>query len=132
MRDKYSVIWVSHSSISDYLTCPRAYYLKNVYRNPATHHKIVLMSPSLALGQAVHQVIESISKKTADNRMKEPLIDIFNAVWRTVSGRTGGFRDASEEEKYKSRGIAMVKRITDHPGLLTRKAVKIRQDLQSF
>ena len=61
MPDQYTAVWVSHTSISDFLQCPRAYYLKNVYKDPKTRHKIQLMSPPLALGQVVHSVLESLS-----------------------------------------------------------------------
>src|SRR3990167_11317573 len=66
IKDKFSAVWISHSSIGDYLKCPRAYYLKNVYRDPKTNHKITLMQPSLALGQIVHEVIESLSRLQVD------------------------------------------------------------------
>ena len=72
--DKYTAVWVSHSSISDFLQCPRAYFLNNVYRDPQTGHKINLMSPPLALGQAVHYVIESLSILNVDKRFTEPLM----------------------------------------------------------
>ena len=64
MADKYTAYWVSHSSINDFLKCPRAYFLKNVYKDPKTGRKIKLISPPLALGQAVHEVVESLSVLT--------------------------------------------------------------------
>ena len=35
-KDKYTATWVSHTSLSDYIKCPRAYFLKNVYKDPQT------------------------------------------------------------------------------------------------
>lgn len=131
-KDKYSAVWVSHSSISDYLACPRAYYLKNIYRDPKTNHKVMLMQPPLALGQAIHEVIESLSVLSVTERFAEPLGTKFETVWQGVSGRRGGFRDAKEEEAYKSRGIAMIRRVMENPGILRNKAIKIRQELPSF
>src|SRR3989338_4517432 len=32
MKDKYTAVWVSHSSITDFLKCPRAYFLHNIYK----------------------------------------------------------------------------------------------------
>src|ERR1035437_4279352 len=32
-QDKFNAVWVSHSSIGDFLKCPRLYYLHNVYKN---------------------------------------------------------------------------------------------------
>lgn len=132
MKDKYSAVWVSHSSISDYLKCPRAYYLRNVYRDPKTNHKISLMSPALALGQAVHEVIESLSTLPIEKRFEESLLIKFERVWEKVAGKKGGFADAEEEKKYKTRGTQMLERITDNPGPLKNKAIKIRQELPYF
>ncbi len=132
MKNKYTAVWVSHSSISDYFACPRAYYLKNIYRDPKTHHKVMLMSPPLALGQAVHEVIESLSVLPVEKRFEQSLLNKFDNVWNKISGKKGGFRDAEEEETFKSRGVAMIQRVTDNPGILKNMAIKIRQDLPSF
>ncbi|MBU1117812.1 PD-(D/E)XK nuclease family protein, partial [Patescibacteria group bacterium] len=102
--DKYTALWVSHSSISSFLECPRSYYLRNVYKDPKTKHKIKLMSPPLALGQAVHEVVESLSEIKTDLRFQEPLLDKFERSWKKVSGEKGGFFDKETEFKYKSRG----------------------------
>jgi len=69
-KDIYSAVYVSHTSISDFLVCPRAYFLKNVYRDPKTRHKIKLMSPPLALGQVIHEVLESLSLLPTEDRFK--------------------------------------------------------------
>ena len=58
MSDKFKAVWVSYSSISDFKKCPRAYYLKNIYKNPKTGKKIELVAPPLALGSVVHDVLE--------------------------------------------------------------------------
>lgn len=131
-KDKYSAVWVSHSSISDYLACPRAYFLKNIYRDPKTNHKVMLMQPPLALGQAVHDVIESLSVLPVAERFTESLLEKFEREWPRVSGKRGGFRDTEEEETFKSRGIAMIRRVMENPGILRNKAIKIRQELPHF
>lgn len=132
LKDKYRATWVSHSSISDYLKCPRAYFLKNVYRDPKTHRKISLMQPSLALGQVVHEVIESLSTLPVGVRFSTSLRDTFEHVWRRVSGKNGGFISEEMEEKYKQRGREMIERVTSHPGPLLEKAIKIRHELPHF
>lgn len=132
MKDKYSAVWVSHSSMSDYLKCPRAYYLRNVYRDPKTNHKISLTTPPLALGQVVHEVIESLSTLPTETRFDEPLGVKFTRGWEKVSGDKGGFKDADEEKKYKVRGSEMVNRVMSNPGPLKKKAIKIRQELPYF
>ncbi len=132
MKDKYTATWVSHSSIGDFLACPRAYYLKNVYKDPATRHKIQLISPPLSLGSAVHEVVESLSVLPTKTRFKEPLSEKFEKAWAKVSGIKGGFFDESSEHKAKQRGLAMLKRILDHPGPLANLAVKIDMDLPYY
>ncbi len=130
--DTFSAVWVSHSSISDFLKCPRAYYLKNVYRDPQTKHKVQLTSPSLSLGSAVHDVLESLSILPTEERLKESLIEKFDRAWKKVSGKRGGFIDPATEERFKARGEAMLRRVMQHPGPIAKKAVKIQQDLPSY
>lgn len=132
MPDKYTAVWVSHSSISDFLRCPRAYYLSNVYKEPQTGKKISLMSPPLALGQAVHEVLESLSILPAADRFRDSLAQKFEAAWKKMAGKLGGFRDEDQEHKYKQRGVEMLARVTQNPGPLTNLAVKINMDLPYF
>lgn len=130
--DKFSAVWVSHTSISDFLQCPRAYFLKHVYKDPAKNHKIKLMAPPLALGQSVHEVIESLSVLPVDSRFKTPLINKFEDSWKKVSGKKGGFSNLEAEQRYKLRGEEMLKRVTANPGPISRQAVKIKMDLPNY
>lgn len=125
-------MWVSHSSISDYLKCPRAYYLRNVYRDPKTNKKISVMEPPLALGQAVHDTIDTLSKKPVEERFIEPLMDTFEKIWTNISGQKGGFTSDEQEEKFKARARDMIHRVVTHPGPLAQKAIKIRQELPYY
>jgi len=129
MPDKFSATWVSHTSINDFLQCPRAYYLKNVYKDPKNRHKIQLMSPPLALGQVVHSVLESLSTLPSTERFRESLIAKFDKNWQAVSGKRGGFFDEKTEETYKERGHNMLQTVMRDPGPLKGLAVKIREDL---
>jgi CRISPR/Cas system-associated exonuclease Cas4 (RecB family) len=132
LKDKYSAVWVSNSSISDFLACPRLYYLRNVYKDPATNHKVNIISPSLALGQTVHEVLESLSILDYDKRLDASLFDKYETAWSKVSGKMGGFRNKSEEEEVKSRGAEMLKRVIKSPGPLLQKAIKINKDLPNY
>ena len=131
-KDKYSAVWVSHSSISDWLSCPRAYWLKNVYKNPQTRKKMAIVSPPLSLGQAVHEVIESLSVLAVDRRLAEPLLAKFNQAWEKVKGKKGGFLSETEEAKYKERGKEMLLRVEKNPGPLKNLAVKIQMELPYY
>ena len=132
IADKYSAVWVSHSSIGDFLKCPRAYFLSNVYKDPKSGHKIMLMQPPLALGQAVHETIDSISILSVEDRFKESLLFKFDRAWKKVSGDFGGFKNSDEENGYKQRGIEMIKRVINNPGPILRKAVKIKEELPYY
>ena len=59
--DKYTALWVSHSSIADFLKCPRTYFLRHVYKDKRNGHKITVIKPALALGQTIHDVVDSLS-----------------------------------------------------------------------
>jgi len=84
------------------------------------------------LGQAVHEVVESLSTVTASERLGRSLLDRFEESWKTVSGELGGFSDAEEEKRFKARGVSMIERIMNHPGPLMNKAIKIRQELPYY
>lgn len=130
--DKYSAVWLSHSSISVFKHCPRAYYLSSVYRDPRSGHKVSVITPSMALGSAVHEVLESLSTLPTDHRFDLSLIERFQSVWQKVSGQMGGFSDQATEDQYKKRGEDMLRRVMAHPGPLGNKAVKIKMDLPYY
>lgn len=130
--DKFTATWVSHSSISDFLKCPRAYYLNNVYKDPKTGHKISLMAAPLALGQAVHEVVESLSVLPVEKRFEESLMEKFDVAWKKVRGRKGGFTDSETESAYRAKGEAMIRRVVLHPGPLKNLAVKINMNLPYY
>ena len=132
MPDKYKATWVSYSSISTFQKCPRAYFLENVYKDPTTGNKITLMKPPLALGQAVHNVLESLAEYKTDERMDLPLLEKFDEEWKNYKGEQGGFSDKQEEEKYKKMGEDMLKQVKNEPGPLANLALKIDQDLPWF
>lgn len=131
-KDKFTAHWFSHSSIKDFLDCPRAYYLKNVYKNPKTNRKIQLISPPMALGLAVHEVLESLSLLDKNKRFEKPLYEKFDQAWSKVSGKRGGFLDQDVEYRYKKRGQEMLARVYKNPGPLKKLAVKIKQDLPYY
>lgn len=130
--DKYTATWVSHSSSSDFLKCPRLYFLRSVYKDPKTGRKITLMQPPLALGGVVHDVIESLSILPVEERLAESPVAKFEREWEKVSGKKGGFKDKTEEEEFKERGRQMTKRVADNPGPILNKAVKIPQELPYY
>ena len=124
MPDKYSAIWVSHSSMGDFLKCPRAYFLHNVYKNPAGR-KINLVNPHLSLGIAVHETLEGLLNFKAEDRFKKSLMQTFEENWQKVSGKIGGFKSEAEEADYKARAKNMIERVDSRRGFLEKLAVKL-------
>lgn len=126
-QDKYTAIWVSHSSMGDFLKCPRAYYLHNVYKDPKTGRKINIVSPALSLGQAVHSTLEPLRDVPVEERTKLDLLAEFEKAWEKVSGKKGGFTNDKEEADAKARGQAMIERVIRNPGPIARKTVRLKE-----
>ncbi|MEK7578700.1 MAG: PD-(D/E)XK nuclease family protein [Patescibacteria group bacterium] len=126
-QDKYTAIWVSHSSMGDFLKCPRAYYLHNVYKDPKTGRKINIVNPSLSLGQAVHSTLEPLKNIPFNERTKRDLLADFEQAWAKVSGKMGGFKNDAEEFGIKERGKAMIERVIKNPGPIAQKIVRLKE-----
>lgn len=130
--DSPSPIWLSYSRISLFQKCPRAYYITYLYRDPRNNRKVSLITPHLALGSAVHSVLESLSTLPVATRLKTSLVERFETAWERVSGKKGGFASEGEESTFKKKGQAMLRRVIEHPGPLLKKAVKINSELPSY
>lgn len=128
MQDKYSAIWVSHSSMQDFLKCPRLYFLHNVYKDPATGHKVSIVTPHMSLGIAVHGVLEGLGDYPSEERLSHDLIALFEKEWNGVSGKKGGFTDETEEVEFKFRGIAMLENVKRDPRFLLNKRIKLPRE----
>lgn len=127
MAGKYDAVWVSHSSMGDFLKCPRAYYLHNVYKNPDTGRKMTIVNPALSLGSAVHHTLEALKVLPVEERHARDLLADFEKDWDAlVSGKKGGFTSAEEEAEAKARGRAMIERVVKNPGPLARKTVRLK------
>lgn len=126
IRDKYNSVWVSHSSIGDFLKCPRLYFLRNIYKN-TRGNKINIITPALSLGQAVHGVLEGLSEYKVEERFLKSLESSFEEEWQKISGKRGGFKNAQEEKEAKERGKNMIERVSKNPGPLLNKTVKIKE-----
>ena len=128
MADKYGAVWVSHSSMRDFLKCPRAYYLHNVYKNPDTGRKITIVNPALSLGSAVHATLEALGTLPVEARLRRDLVADFEKEWSAnASGKKGGFINANEEAAAKERGRAMIERVVKNPGPLSNKTVRLKE-----
>lgn len=139
-QNKYNAVWLSHSSVSDFLKCPRLYYLKNIWKN-SNGNKVNIVSPHMSLGSAVHQVIEPLANLKVEQRRvilglttsysptereTEPanLLDLYEEIWKKYSGKMGGFLDIETEKQFKERGLKMIENVIRNPGPLLNKTVK--------
>ncbi len=122
--DKFSALWVSHSSMGDFLKCPRAYFLHNIYRTKA-NRKINIVNVHLSLGIAVHETLEGLLAYKAEDRFSKPLAETFEENWKKVSGKIGGFKSIEEEMDAKQKGKKMIERANAHRGPLAQLAVKL-------
>lgn len=127
MPDKYTAVWVSHSSMGDFIKCPRLYYLHNVYKDPVTKRKMSIVSPHMSLGIAVHEVLEGLAEFPAHDRMNRDLLAIYEKEWEKVSGKKGGFLSEDQEIEFKNRGIAMLQNVQKDPKFLINKRIKLPQ-----
>ena len=132
MADKFKATWVSHSSSSDFLQCPRLYYLHNVYKDPKSGRKISIVNPYMSLGIAVHNVLEGLAEFPAEERMKKPLLEIYDKEWEKVKGKKGGFTDLATEEEFYERGVEMIKRAQNNPEIFNDKIIRIKDDLPHY
>jgi ATP-dependent helicase/DNAse subunit B len=126
-QDKYSAVWVSHSSMGDFLKCPRAYFLKNIYKDPKTGKKMGIVNPALSLGQAVHEALENLKDIPLEQRLGRDLFADYNLAWEKVSGKKGGFESSGQEAQSKERGRAMIERVVKKPGPIGRKTVRLKE-----
>jgi ATP-dependent helicase/DNAse subunit B len=114
--------------LNDFLHCPRLYYLRNVYKDPITRNRLTIITPPLALGQAVHEVIDSISHLPSNERLSISLSKRLEEEWKKVKGKLGGFKSKNDEDESKQRALGMLKKIEDNPGPIIKKAVKIKSE----
>ncbi len=110
-------IWLSHTSLGDFLICPRAYFLKNIYRDKKTGYKIQIAAPSLTLGSLVHEMIKWFLEMDRQT-IKEQLLDRFDNFWLKYQGKKGGFTSKEEEESFKKRGREMLDKFYDNSKIL--------------
>ena len=126
-KDPFKATWVSHSSMGDFIKCPRAYYLHNVYKDPKTRRKINLVSPALSLGLAVHDVLEGLDKYKTEDRFKRDLLADLDVAWQRVTGKKGGFKTVEEEKEIKDRAKKMIERVIRNPDPMQKKIVRLKE-----
>lgn len=123
----FGAVWLSHSSMSDFNKCPRLYFLRNMYKDPDSGKKIMMVNPYLTLGTLVHDTLESIRYLPRGQRFEKPLTHIFEELWVNAEGKKGGFISDAQEKEFKLRGFLMIKRIQDNPGPIANLSTIIKE-----
>lgn len=100
-------IFVSFTALSDFLKCPRSYYLKNIYRDSKTGHRIQIASPHLSLGSTVHDAIKWYIEMKGQVK-DEQTVAKFRNLWLKYRGRRGGFESDEMEAGFGKRGLKML------------------------
>jgi len=100
-------IFVSYTSLKDFLNCPRAYYLKNIYKDPKTGFRLQIASPYLSLGSTVHDSVKWFLDMKGQ-ATSDQLIQKFRNFWLKYTGKRGGFASREEEGNFGSRGLKML------------------------
>lgn len=100
-------IFLSYTSLSDFIKCPRSYYLKNIYRDRKTGNRIQVASPYLSLGSLVHDSIKwflSLEGQVSWDQLEKK----FRNLWLKFSGKRGGFISREQEREFGKRGLKML------------------------
>ena len=100
-------IYISYTGLSDFLKCPRSYYLKNIYRDPKQNFRLQIINPHLVLGGTVHDTIKWFLE-TGGGVTKEQLEKKFRNLWLKFRGKRGGFKTLEDEASFGNRGLKML------------------------
>lgn len=90
---------------------------------------MTIVTPPLALGSAVHEVIESLAVLPVGERLKISLVKKLDPVWLKFTGKKGGFKNFEEEAEYRTRAQAMLINLQENPGPILEKAIKIKSKM---
>lgn len=127
MISKFKAVWTSPSSINDFLSCSRSYFLKNVYKTPEKR-KISIVSPATSMGTVVHQVLESFTALPIEERRKTLFSTTFYKFWQKVSGEVGGFSNQEEEDLWKEKGINILRNVRENIEVIMGETVSLLPD----
>ncbi|HUV71921.1 MAG TPA: PD-(D/E)XK nuclease family protein [Clostridia bacterium] len=117
-------VFISPSSIADFEKCPQLYYYRSVYRSPRGL-RLQLTSPALALGSAIHDVLDQFLKLSLEEKTKNELNRIFDWAWQGIAGEKGGFTSSQEEKETKNRGLQILERFWQQPRFRKVEPVKL-------
>lgn len=89
---------------------------------------MTIVNPALSLGSAVHATLEALKILPVEERLSRDLLADFETEWATnASGKKGGFTSDEEEAVAKARGRAMIGRVIQNPGPISKKTIRLKE-----
>lgn len=110
-------IFISYTSLSDFIKCHRAYYLKNIYRDSKTGNRILIASPYMSLGSVVHDSVKWILDMGGQVTAKQAE-EKFRNFWLKFRGKRGGFETREDEAVFGRRGLNMLENFFKNKNVL--------------
>lgn len=117
-------IYLSHTSLKDFLKCPRSYFLKDLYRDPKNNYKLQVASPYLSLGSVVHDCVKWFLDEQEKPALDE-VIKKFRNLWLKFRGKKGGFSSDEQEADFGKRGIVMMENFYENWRVLEKAVPEI-------
>ena len=89
---------------------------------------MTIVNPALSLGSAVHDA-RALKILPVEERLSRDLLADFETEWATnASGKKGGFTSDEEERVAKqARGRAMIGRVIQNPGPISKKTIRPKE-----
>src|SRR6478736_5072974 len=101
--------WISASSSSSFLSCPKSYWYNTLYRDK-DGDKVGTVSKYLTMGIASHNPLEMLARFPSEERPYVKLYPEFNRTWKENKGLKGGFINDEIEEECRQKTIGFIKR----------------------
>lgn len=117
-------LWVSYTALKDFLKCPNAYFLKNIYKDPKTGFRLQIASPYLTLGSTVHDSVKWYLDMQGQVT-REQLIEKYRNLWLKYRGKRGGFSSLEEEAGFGKRGLKMLDNFLNNAKVLEKSAPQV-------
>lgn len=117
-------VYLSYTSLKDFLKCPNAYFLKNIYRDTKSGFRIQIASPHLTLGSTVHDSVKwflDIKGQATKGQLEQK----FRNFWLKYRGKRGGFAALEEEGNFGSRGLKMLDNFLNNAQRLEKPALPV-------
>ncbi|HLD11955.1 MAG TPA: PD-(D/E)XK nuclease family protein [Patescibacteria group bacterium] len=101
----------SHYKIHMYEICPKRYYFEYLDEYTSSHKKdLKKPRPQMTFGANIHDVLKAFFKSPPSDRTQETMKAYLAEVWKTRSGKKGGFTSVAEEQELYHQADGMLSR----------------------